>query len=138
MRFRPGTYVAVLALCCALPAFAQSDLAFDDAPVQGDVALSCAFVTECFEGEGCSDTTFEVQLTGKTGGLSADALVAVVKMASVSGDVELLGTASNDRLSLTGGPLEARHMLTLSGEAARYTVHYVDGPMAITYLGTCQ
>ena len=141
--FKAATALLSL-LVCAAPALGQSsfspreDTGLSDAPFQKDIALQCAFVTECFEGDGCSDTAFDAQLTGKSGGLAADAMVALVKMSSVSGDVELLGTASNDRISLTGGPLEARHMVTLSGQNARYTVHYVDGPMAITYLGTCQ
>ena len=110
----------------------------EEAPFRKDLAVSCRFETECFEAEGCAETAFEARLTGLAGGLTPDALAVVSKFSADAGEVELLGTQAGDILSLSGGNIAARHFLTLSRGEARYTVHFSEGPMVVSYLGQCQ
>jgi len=110
----------------------------NEAPFQRDYGLSCRFETECFEADACQDTAFVADFSGKAGGLNADAMALVAKLSSDAGEVELFGAAQGEILALSGGPVTARHMLTLSGSAARYSVHYSDGPLMISYSGICE
>lgn len=123
-----------------LPLAAQTDrLTIGTAPVKTDIALVCNFTTECFDADTCTDAAFEPTLTGRAGGMSLQDMVAQVKFSSEAGDADLLGLRSDDAMSLSGGTFEARHLLTINKDgAARYTVHYADGPMAISYLGICK
>ena len=110
----------------------------DEAPVQRPIAMTCQFDLECYEGEACQETTFEFELKGLAGGLTPDALAAVVDMESDLGNEKLLGTVAGDVTLLSGGAVQARHMLSMSGQAARYTLHFSDGPVVISYLGACE
>lgn len=110
----------------------------DKAPHQEKIALSCQFRLECFEGEACAQTDYAFELNGLAGGLGPDAMAVLVTLESVGGNVELLGTGSGEVMVLSGGGIEARHMLTLQGAAIRYTLHYSEGPMVISYLGACE
>ncbi|SPF81292.1 hypothetical protein [Pseudoprimorskyibacter insulae] len=113
-------------------------LTLDDAPVQSEVMMICRFGTECYEAEACAASGFEADLIGLSGGMSADALVVQAMFRSDAGNVELIGLRAPEAMSLSGGQLEARHLLTVANSgAARYTMHYADGPMVISYLGTC-
>ncbi|MFD1344257.1 hypothetical protein [Litorisediminicola beolgyonensis] len=110
----------------------------EDAPVQRRIALLCRFGTECYEAETCQSTDFELTVEGRAGGSDETALMAGATLGSVAGDVEALGAFAEGVLSLTGGDLDGRHLLTVTGDAARYSVHYSDGPMVISYLGACE
>ncbi|WP_425100504.1 hypothetical protein [Tropicibacter sp. S64] len=154
--------VGVLALCLgAGPVSAQDDAITDDiieddpgdvhedgalpqmtvetAPVQADVALNCAFATECYEDEGCQDSGFGFLLDGHGGGLDEATLMMEAMISSEAGDVFLMGARDAGAYVLSGGGFDARHMLTIGAEgAARYTVHYAEGPQVISYLGRCE
>lgn len=123
------------------PAWAQGAFeagpGIDKAPHQKEINLTCRFSLECFEGEACAETDYSFELNGLAGGLAPDAMAALVKMESIGGSEDMLGTVSGKVMTLTGGGIEARHMLTLQGAAARYTLHYSDGPMVISYIGVC-
>ncbi|MFW2544519.1 hypothetical protein ACN2XU_17930 [Primorskyibacter sp. 2E107] len=153
--------VGVLALCLAAGAVsAQDDAITDDiieddpgdvhedgalpqmtvetAPVQADVALNCAFATECYEAEGCQDSGFGFLLDGHGGGLDQGTLMMEAVIASDAGDVFMMGARDAGAYVLSGGGFDARHMLTVAPDgAARYTVHYSDGPVMVSYLGQC-
>jgi len=139
---------AFCALCalCALPVVADENDAAEDgsytlqnAPVKREIALQCAFENECFEAESCADTTLTFELKGRAGGLTATDMAVEVAMVSEIGDATLIGVRSGRAMSLSGGAFDARHLLTIAQDgAARYTLHYADGPMVITYLGACE
>lgn len=113
-------------------------LTLDTAPVQEVVALSCAFATECYEAEACQESGFGVILSGKAGGMDAQTLFVDAAMSSDSGDVGMVGARDGGNYVLSGGGFEGRHMLTIAqGGAARYTVHYTDPVMMISYSGQC-
>ncbi len=134
------SWILILATCATGTA-AQEDVepgvAISRAPHKAEIALECRFDLECYEGEACLATEFNFALKGLAGGLGPDAMAALVKMESLAGSVELLGTRSGDITVLSGGGIEARHMLTLDGQSVRYTLHYSDGPLVISYLGLC-
>ena len=116
----------------------EPGVAIARAPHKAEIALTCRFDLECYEGEACAATEYGFDLNGLAGGLGTEAMAALVVMASVAGNVELLGTRSGDVTVLSGGGIDARHMLTLDGSAVRYTLHYAEGPLVISYLGICE
>ncbi|MEO0936627.1 MAG: hypothetical protein AAFY38_00565 [Pseudomonadota bacterium] len=106
------------------------------AVAQSEIAKACAFMQECFEAEGCTETDYTPALTWQVG---ADELLVEAQFDSPSETITLIGVASDGALSLAGGSFAARHLLTVAADgAARYTVHYADGPMVISYLGVCR
>ncbi|MFW2587117.1 hypothetical protein [Sagittula sp. SSi028] len=124
--------MAVLAVVAAAPALALE-------PVAAPILMDCAFGAECYETEGCQETAFHAILVGDATGESEVDLTALVELRGDAGDVTMLGTLSNGRLSLTGGAGLGMHLLTLSAEGAvRYTVHYADGPTMVSYTGICE
>jgi hypothetical protein len=91
------------------------------------------------ENEPCTETEFTPDITGNAGGASADALTVQSQMVSDAETVDMTGTKQVKALSLTGGGFDARHLLSIATDgASRYTVHYADGPIVISYLGTCK
>lgn len=103
---------------------------------QTEALRACDFTFECFEAEACTETEYTPSLTGEIG---TDGMLVEAEFESPSETVALLGVASDGALSLVGGSFSARHLLTITADgAARYTVHYADGPMVISYLGTCR
>ena len=134
---------AVLALLCGSQGVLAQEahepgVAIARAPHQAEIALLCRFDLECYEGEACAASTFEMRLEGLAGGLGPDAMAALVTMESLSESVQLLGTRSGDVTVLTGGGIDARHMLTLNKGEVRYTLHYSAGPLVISYIGECR
>lgn len=149
VQLKAKTICAALMICTAAEAVGQSFSSrgpggldgmssLEDAPFKDELGLVCVFETECFEAEGCSEGAFSARLNGQAGGLTPEALAVVSQFSSDAGDVELLGTQAGPVLSLSGGGIAARHFLTVSDGAARYTVHYSAGPMVISYLGRCE
>lgn len=138
MKFR---FMIVCLIALAAPLFASDDMAAPSANRPGilDLDLSCGFDFECLETEACADTTFTTQLKGQAEGILGGDMAVQGEMISDAGDTILLGARSGDAMSLAGGTFEARHLLTIAANgAARYTLHYSDGPMVISYTGTCQ
>ena len=142
MRFLKTTLPAFLLLGAPLVAQVpnmSADLTIENAPVQMEIALSCTFETECFESESCAASTYMFELNGRAGGLTDTEMVVQTELVSEIGDTRLIGARSGEAMSLAGGTFEARHLLTLAADgAARYTLHYAEGPMVISYLGECK
>ncbi len=110
----------------------------DTAPFRQQIKLTCTFTTECVEAEPCTETKFAPQITGVAGGLTPEELMVQTQMITDAETIDLLGVKSGMALSLAGGTFAARHLVSIAkDEAARYTVHYADGPFVISYLGTC-
>ncbi|MBP0482054.1 hypothetical protein [Sagittula salina] len=145
--------VVVLAAMIALPAHGQTAehadgehvgedaqmLTVTTAPVQADISLGCQFDRECLEDEACSDSGFPAMLDAHAGGLDPEVLMVEANLVAEDGTTFLVGARDHGRLSLSGGDFEARHLLTVSAEGdARYTVHYAEGPMMVSYLGRCE
>lgn len=113
-------------------------MTLENAPFRQEIAMTCSFVTECVEAEPCTETEFTPQITGAAGGLTPEELVVQTQMITDAETIELLGVKSGKALSLSGGTFAARHLLSVAKDgAARYSVHYADGPFVISYLGTC-
>ena len=108
-------------------------------PVQQEFAMMCEFKSECYETESCSETQYSIDLEGETSGLETDAMIASIQLSSDIGTEDLVGVVQDETTSLSGGTFAARHFLTIAPNgAARYTVHYADGPLMISYLGECR
>lgn len=87
------------------------------------LAEVCSFTTECFEGDGCYETTFSMTIDG-------DTLVT---------DAETISVTDDAGPALIATTPSAVHVLTRSGDgAARYSTHIFDGPLMLNYLGTCE
>ena len=138
-RFHP--YLSVIALTVCSPAFANNEdgsYTLQNAPVQSEIAMLCAFENKCLDAEACNNTTFSLELKGRAGGLNDVDIVVQAELISEIGDTILLGARSGEAMSLSGGTFDARHLLTIANDGyARYTMHYSDGPIAISYLGAC-
>ena len=97
-------------------------------------ASECRFVTECYEGEACQETQFDITFRAGAGGPNEMELVT---------DAETIGVAA-------GGTAEVAHLagmtetgfyvLTLASAdgTARFTAHLINGPQSVTYLGRCE
>ncbi|MEP2474646.1 MAG: hypothetical protein ABJH45_24275 [Paracoccaceae bacterium] len=108
-------------------------------PVQQEFAMMCEFTSECYETESCGETQYSIDLEGETSGLETNAMVASVQLSSDIGTEDLVGVVQDETTSLSGGTFSARHFLTIAPNgAARYTVHYAEGPLMISYLGECR
>lgn len=110
-----STFKAVMVLAClATPA----------------VAIECNFKTECFEGEACIDTAYDISIEENDG---ATTLVTVAETIPVS-----LGGSDVMRVYV-GVTDSAFHLLSRAADGtARYTNHLFQGPMVVSYLGTCE
>ncbi|HDR29115.1 hypothetical protein [Rhodovulum sp.] len=127
--------VAIIALMLGTPL----PLAAQDAEVtDNDFALACAFDRECRETEPCATADFDLDVTGRTGGMGAGTMLARVVLSSVSGDVDAFGTLGGGTLFLLGGNESSRSCLVVTDGAARYSLHMAEGPTVVTYHGTCE
>lgn len=113
-------------------------MGISDAPVQRAINLFCRFEAECVEDAACESTDFELGITGRAGGLEEARMAASVTLSTVSRNDPALGAFDNGVLSLSGGDIDARFLLTVSEGGARFTQHYGEGPMTISYLGVCE
>ncbi|AUC55545.1 MULTISPECIES: hypothetical protein [Roseobacteraceae] len=145
---------ALALIVAALPAFAQEHggesggesgedtgtmLTVTDAPVQEDIRLACRFERECYEDEACSDGGFAPLLDARAGGMDPSVMMVEANLIADAGTVFMVGAKDGGRLSLSGGDFDARHLLTISEAGdVRYTVHYAEGPMMVSYLGRCE
>ncbi|TCO69747.1 hypothetical protein [Rhodovulum euryhalinum] len=125
---------ALVALAPPLPAPAQQATEATD----NDFALACAFVRECHETEPCAEADFALEVTGRVGGLGAGVVLARATLSSVAGDIDAFGTLGNGTLFLQGGNGGGRAYLVVTDGAARYTRHMAQGPVSVTYHGTCE
>ncbi len=96
-------------------------------------AMECTFTTECFDGEACAETDLEMTVAHNDHGLpTLETISETLHVTAIAGDGKTHST-----LTATGEG--AIHMLTRStGGDARYTVHLTEGPIVISYLGTCK
>ncbi len=114
---------AVLAFClCALPA-----------PVLA-AGLDCSFTTECFETEACSDTDYTFSLARTT---DTDALWQMTTPSETLPAMPYRPEGAG-LVIVTGEGAGAAHITALSDDGkARYVTMLHDGPMLVTYHGTC-
>lgn len=97
-------------------------------------ASLCSFVIECYEGEACQETQFDLTFRAGTGGPNEMELVT---------DAETIGVAvggNGNYAHLAGMTETGFYVLTLaSGDGtARFTTHLAEGPQSVTYMGTCE
>lgn len=119
------------------PAASLSSIA--EAPFQQTLAINCRFRRECVEDQPCTADGFAADLLGTAGGLTPQSMVAGVQMITRDSAVELVGVREGTALALAGGGFAARHLLTLTDAGiARYTIHYMQGPLMVSYLGQCE
>lgn len=92
-------------------------------------AAQCDFTTECFDGEGCSETAFSLKLEqGETElEIVTDAETIPVSQGGNTATQIYVGITSN-----------AFHLLTRTQDGpSRYTTHIYDGPFIVSYIGEC-
>ncbi len=93
------------------------------------LSAACAFTSECFDGEGCSETSFSMTLE-QSGGevlMTTDAETIPLSQGGNTATQIYVGITEN-----------AFHLLTVTEAGpSRYTTHIYDGPLAVTYLGEC-
>lgn len=99
----------------------------------GDIFAQCQFDQECLEGESCNSTSFELTVR------HSDAMAFELETIAESVPGIVFDNRHPDAAStLLAASATAHHLLTISPEgAARYTVH-MQGPFAVTYLGSCE
>lgn len=111
--------ISFLISALALPAFAQS-------------RSDCRFVNECFEGEACDATDFELSVTSDPE--NPQGLLVITDSETLKGSG--LRTGQTARVVFFGD--SGMHVISVQSDAqARYTVH-LEGPLVITYQGTCE
>lgn len=117
---RLGLHHALALLVALVPLSVQSD-------------MLCQFVTECFEGEACDETNFELKLVDAE---EPDAVMLGSVSDNVSGEIETLGSGA--QVISAQGP-SSWQLLSIGPEGeARYTLHLTEGPAVLSYLGTCE
>jgi len=96
-------------------------------------AETCTFTTECFEGDDCTETEFEMTVgTGDDGATTLETISETLRVTATVSDDETYSTVTADAEG-------AEHRLTrTTGGDALYAVTLTDGPMTILYLGTCK
>ncbi len=91
------------------------------------LALQCTFTTECFETDSCQDTEFSVSLDFPNHTFSTD-----------FGDLDVVAISKTPSLLTVFANGEgANYMLTVAEADARFATHMTDGPMMVSYQGTC-
>jgi len=106
-----------------LPSLLTIAFAFYGSSGYADV---CTFTTECFEGDGCYETAFE--MTVENGQIISDAET-----------IPVTSTVSDAAEVFVGNSGSAIHVLTRGSDgAARYSTHIYDGMLMLNYLGTCE
>ncbi len=90
--------------------------------------IACTFTTECFEADACTEANF-----------AAEVAVENERISTEFGDLTIVAvkrTPANLTLFATGDGAE--YLLSVTPQAARLTTHANEGPMVISYLGTCE
>lgn len=96
-------------------------------------------LSECYDTDGCADTTYGIKLEDRAGGLTADDMVLAATLTDNSETIEMLGTLSSSATLLSDVGANGRRILTILPDGqARFTVHFIDGPVSITYAGICE
>ncbi len=94
------------------------------------VAQTCSFTTECFDGDGCSETSFSFEIETEGG---------ATRLVSDAETIPLSQGGSDETRVYVGVTESAFHLLTHSAEGeARYSTHIYDGPLMLNYLGRCE
>ena len=103
--------------------------------------LTCQFDMECFDTEGCSETSYEAVFTYQPKPLSPTGSVSRTTMSDVLGNRNGLMAKRSDVQSFMSGDVliepEWRMVVNSTGEA-RLTVTNANNPSVILYSGQCQ
>lgn len=101
-------------------------------PAWAENRSECVFTTECFEGEACDDTNFALMI--KSDPEKPQGLVMVTDSETLKGS----GLRTGDTARVVFFGETGMHAISVQSDAqARYTAH-LQGPMVITYQGTCE
>ncbi|MFD0981278.1 hypothetical protein [Tropicimonas aquimaris] len=91
--------------------------------------LQCQFTSECFDTEACAESAYEMTVR-----LEGD----IARLSAVDGDFDGTAAALGDgnliRFASGFGPA----MLTIHGDAARFSTHGAADAMMVNYSGTCR
>lgn len=91
-------------------------------------ATVCAFETECFETDACGDSAFSLTIAD-------DHMTIDTEFGSL--DVVNRIYEGDQQSIFATGP-GATYLLTSTPDGARLTTHMMDGPMTVSYIGTCE
>ncbi len=98
------------------------------------LAGPCTFTTECFETEACTETEFTLNI--ESASEDTDNARITSDAETISGTIAM---PAADGILFQGSNAAGAHLLTAAPDgAARYSVQYFEGPMVITYHGTCE
>ena len=101
----------------------------------------CRFETECVEAEACAATDYAARIvrpgerTSGAGTFSDDA--GTVVLTKLPGPDAATHFSAGNGEGAYEGAFGMMFLTTGEDGTARLTVHFEEGPMAITYLGTC-
>lgn len=125
-RGRRGPALATLAILTATTAAAD---------------VSCSFTTECYDTEGCAETSYDLEVAMDTKRARESGDAGTARFSDVAGDAEGYFTTT-DALThaFVGDPQEgpSRDLLIGADGAARLVILSADGPSTIVYSGTCE
>ncbi|MBD3739038.1 hypothetical protein BMG00_00165 [Thioclava marina] len=127
----------------ASPAMAEMPDALELDPTQvAPATLACHFTTECYEAEPCQGTAYDAELQVIP---QKSAFTPNTKLTSDAGSVWMSfypqgsGSWLAEPARFLGFDASATHLITRGPDgAARYTVQMTEGPMVISYLGSCE
>lgn len=98
--------------------------------------FTCQFTTECYETEPCMESAFEAEVTAVDEGFVFASLGLSGNMNRVAEGAEtkaFFGVIYGDDAAI------GTQLLTRAPDGvARYSVQYFEGPMTISYHGTCE
>ncbi|MCY4179342.1 MAG: hypothetical protein OXC60_16605 [Litoreibacter sp.] len=91
------------------------------------LAETCTFTLECYEGEACADTSYEIEID-----------LDNAQLITPSGNIAVNIGGSPTLNVFAGFTQSAFHTMTRAKEGeARYSVHLFDGPQMVNYMGSC-
>ncbi|MEM6406992.1 MAG: hypothetical protein AAF700_01100 [Pseudomonadota bacterium] len=92
------------------------------------LAETCTFTSECYEGEACAETSYEIEIDFDN-----------AQMITPSETIAVNIGGSPTLNVFAGFTQSAFHTLTRAKEGeARYAVHLFEGPQMVNYIGTCK
>lgn len=95
-------------------------------------AQTCTFTSECFDTEECTETDYELTIAHDDHG------APILESIAENLHVTAIGGDGDTHTTFIASTNAATHLLTRTTDgSARYTVHMADGPLMLSYLGSC-
>ena len=112
--------------------YARCSLALIAAEPAAALDTACHFTTECLEAEPCAEADFELEITS---GDRDGAVVLSQDMGTAEGEMTLAENGA--ALIAARSPVNLQIVTVGADGESRYSLHFADGPLTVSYLGTC-